>query len=71
MSRMKEATGRAARLCDLMNERIRSMPAAERDRMLQQFLAEAKTPSERFRTLVAMIDFVIAVNRVLRKARDG
>ena len=67
---MDDVTRRAMRLTAMMNERIRSMPPAERDRLMQQFVAEAKTPSERFQTLAAMMNFVICLNRMRRGSRD-
>ncbi len=68
---MDDTLRRAMKLCDMMDERIRSQSPAQRDRLIQQFLAQAKTPAENFRTLVAMMDFVIAHSAALKEVRDG
>ncbi|MFQ5422869.1 MAG: hypothetical protein ACE5F9_02695 [Phycisphaerae bacterium] len=68
---MDDATGRAMPLTAMMNEQIRSMSPAERNRLTQRFVAEAKTPSERFQTLAVMMNFVIGLNRMRRESRDG
>lgn len=64
-----ETTQRAERLCALMNERIRTLSPPERDRRLQQFLAEAMTPSQKLRALCGMMNFVIACNRIRHGGR--
>lgn len=68
---MDDNLRRAMKLCDMMDERIRSQSPAERDRQIQQFLAQAQTPAESFRTLAAMMDFVIANSAALKEVRDG
>ena len=68
---MDDNLRRAMKLCDMMDEKIRSQSPAERDRQIQQFLAQAQTPAESFRTLVAMMDFVIANSAALKEVRDG
>ena len=68
---MTDATKRFRRLVEMMDEYLRTMPPAERDRMMQRHLAEAKTPSQRFRTLAVMMDHVIALNRAAGERRHG
>ncbi len=61
----------ARRLCELMDEQIRSRTLQERDRLVQQFIAEAMTPAERFRTLCVLMDHAIAQNRARRGQERG
>ena len=68
---MDDTLRRAMKLCDMMDEMIRSQSPAQRDRRIQRFLAQAKTPAENFRTLAAMMDFVIANSAALKEVRDG
>ncbi len=68
---MDDTLRRAMKLCDMMDERIRSQTPAERDRLIQQFLAQAIPPAENFRTLAVMMDFVIANSAALKEVRDG
>ena len=42
-------TRRAAKLCEMMNDQIRNRTSAERDRLVQRFIAEAMAPSEKSR----------------------
>ena len=62
------ASTRLARLCSDMDRYLRSIPPAERDRRMQEHLAQAKTPSERLRTLCVMMDWIIARNVADREA---
>ena len=55
----------------MMDERVRLQSPAERDRVLQRFLAEAQTPSERFRTLGILMNFLIALRRNPRERDHG
>ena len=59
------------RLCELMDEQIRSRSPAERDRVMQQFLAQAMTPAQRFHALCVLMDFAIAQNRAKRGLDNG
>lgn len=68
---MDDVTRRAMRLTEMMNERIRSMSPAERDRLTQQLLAAAQTPPQRLRTLAAMMNFAIGLTRMRRKKTNG
>ncbi len=68
---VNETVRRAERLCAMMDESIWRRSAAERDRLLQQFIAAAKTPSERFRTLGVLMNFAISRNCAMREEQDG
>lgn len=64
---MDENARRAAKLCEMMDEQIRNRTSAERDRLIQRFVAEAMTPSQKLKALGDMMDFVIS----LRKSREA
>jgi hypothetical protein len=49
-----ETCRRCAEVCRLTQERLSRMSAAERDRLLQEHLAEAHTPEKRFEMLCRM-----------------
>jgi hypothetical protein len=68
---MDENAHRAAKLCEMMDDQIRNRTPAERDRLMQQFIAEAMTPAEKFRTLGIMMDFMISLQEARKKNRDG
>jgi hypothetical protein len=55
----------------MMDDQIRNRTPAERDRLMQQFIAEAMTPAEKFRTLGIMMDFMISLQEARKKNRDG
>lgn len=60
---------RFAELVRMMNEMLRNMSPAEKDRMMQRHLAEAMTPEQKFRLICGMMNFSIDQWR-MRKARD-
>lgn len=68
---MTDAAERFRRLCEMMDEYLRTMPAPERDRMMQRHLAMAKTPAERLQALAELMDFTINLNRTQRGQCDG
>ena len=64
-------TRRAAKLCEMMNDQIRNRTPAERDRLIQRFVAEAMTPAQKFRSLGIMMDFMISLRKARRENSDG
>ncbi len=60
---------RAKRLFEMMTTYIREHSDAERDRSMQIFLAQAKTPRERFRTLCILMNAQIRQSKLT--GRDG
>ena len=67
---MSDAQERFHRLCQIMDEHLRTMSPQERDRMMQRHLAMAKTPEERFQALAELMDFTINLNQAQRGIRD-
>lgn len=59
---MDDTVRRAERMVALMNERIRSRTPQERDRLMQQFLAQAMTPQQRFRAVGMLMNLGIALS---------
>jgi len=57
----------ARRTADLMNERLRKMTDAERDRLIQQFIAQAMTTAQRARATADLMNLGIR----LRQGRQG
>ena len=51
---------RAARLCELMDAAMRNRTPAQRDRQVQQWIAQAMTQEQRCKVLVSLMDFAIA-----------
>jgi hypothetical protein len=51
-------------MCEMTEERLRTMSAADRDRMLQTHLSAARGPDKNFELMCETIDF-------LRSARSG
>ena len=51
----------------MMDTYLRNRTAPVRDRLMQEYLAEAKTTSERFRGLVTLMDFGIACRKQQRE----
>jgi len=68
---MDANTRRAAKLCEMMNDQIRNRTPAERDRLIQRFIAEAMTPAEKFKALGVMMNFMIAVRKARRDNSQG
>ncbi|MBK8270481.1 MAG: hypothetical protein IPK83_20170 [Planctomycetes bacterium] len=67
---LREADARRfAELGRMMNEMLRNMSPAEKDRMMQRHLAEAMRPEQKFKALGGMMNFVIDQLR-MRKACD-
>lgn len=62
---------RAAKLCEMMNDQIRNRTPAERDRLIQRFIAEAMTPAEKLKAHGTMMDFVISLRKARRENGDG
>lgn len=65
------AARNAQHLCELMDEQIRSRALQERDRLMQQFIAPAMTPAERFCTPCVLMDHAIAQNEARRGQEHG
>jgi hypothetical protein len=59
----EETCRRFAEVCRLTQERLESMSPAERDRMLQEHLAEVRGPETKFRMLCQMTDMVFRLRR--------
>ena len=68
---MNQTAINAQRLCEMMDERIRTLTPQERDRLMQQNLAQAKTSAERFHTLCVLMDFAIARHKAGREGDNG
>jgi len=59
----EETCRKFAEVCRLTQERLDSMTPAERDRMLQEHLAEIRSPETKFRMLCQMTDMVFRLRR--------
>ncbi len=54
---------RAKRTIELMNERLNALTDAERDRLIQQFMAEAMTTEERAKATMRLMNMSLAMQR--------
>ena len=54
-----------------MNERLNALTDAERDRLIQQFMAEAMTTEERAKATVRLMNTSLAMQRMKRQHEDG
>ena len=59
----RETAARALRLCELTHEMLSRMTLPERDRVMQQHLAQAATPAQKARALCAMTAFLLDARR--------
>lgn len=62
---------RAKRTVQLMNERLNARTDAERDRLIQRFMAEAMTTEERARATVRLMNTSLALQRINRAREDS
>jgi hypothetical protein len=62
---------RLVRLCGMIEEWLRGMSSAERDRMLQVHLAAARGPRRNFLLLCEMTDALAPIRRARLGLEDG
>jgi len=66
-----DTINRAKRTIQLMNERLNALSDAERDRLIQQFMAEAMTTEERARATMRLMNTSLAMQRRKRQREEG
>jgi len=62
---------RAKRTIELMNERLNALTDAERDRLIQQFIAEAMTTEERAKATMRLMNTSLAMQRRKRQREES
>jgi hypothetical protein len=68
---MDDTVRRAERFVALMNERLCSRTPQERDRLMQQFIAQAMTPQQRFRAAGMLMNLAIKRRQLELKDEHG
>ena len=67
----EETCRRFAEVCRLTQERLSRMSPAERDRLLQEHLAEAHTPEKKFEMLCRMTTTMLRLRRGAAQPRQA